>query len=453
MRTNKRKSFTALRTHEGAPGKRITPLLQLHRSVLSTMLFEDQFYEDGKTIADRILELARQNAPRDVAALAIDARENGNLRHVPLLLAYSLTETASGWTLPSDTITRIIQRADELTEFVALYMKYSGQGTLSNQAKIGLANAFHKFDEYQLAKYDRKDAEWRLRDVMFLVHPKPKDKKQKKLFKRLANDALKTPDTWETKLSKAGQTATTTHEKQQSKKDVFEGQLRTGKLGYMALLRNLRGMSEVGVDKDLIKTAVLSRRGAQRVLPFRFVAAAKAAPQFERELDQALIHNIKTAPQLSGKTVVLVDVSYSMTAQLSNKSDMTRMIAAATLASVINAEDLRVFSFSHRIVEVPPRQGMAGVDAIIRSQMHQGTYLGAAVTYLNQEVDHDRLIVITDEQSHDRVPDPVAQRAYMINVASHRNGVGYGRWTHIDGFSEQVIRFITELETLDTERT
>ena len=31
---------------------------------------------------------------------------------------------------------------------------------------------------------------------------------------------------------------------------------------------------------------------------------------------------------------------------------------------------------------------------------------------------HDRLIVITDEQSHDRVPDPVASKAYMVNIAS-----------------------------------
>ena len=35
---------------------------------------------------------------------------------------------------------------------------------------------------------------------------------------------------------------------------------------------------------------------------------------------------------------------------------------------------------------------------------------------------------------------------YMINVASNRNGVGYGRWCHIDGFSEQVLRFIAEHE-------
>jgi len=33
-----------------------------------------------------------------------------------------------------------------------------------------------------------------------------------------------------------------------------------------------------------------------------------------------------------------------------------------------------------------------------------------------------------------------------INVASYKNGVGYGKWTHIDGWSESVIEYIRALE-------
>ena len=35
---------------------------------------------------------------------------------------------------------------------------------------------------------------------------------------------------------------------------------------------------------------------------------------------------------------------------------------------------------------------------------------------------------------------------YVINVASYRNGIGYGTWTHIDGWSESVVEYIRELE-------
>jgi 60 kDa SS-A/Ro ribonucleoprotein len=61
---------------------------------------------------------------------------------------------------------------------------------------------------------------------------------------------------------------------------------------------------------------------------------------------------------------------------------------------------------------------------------------------------HDRLIVVTDEQSADRVPDPKGL-GYMINVASNRNGVGYGKWLHVDGWSDAVVRFMTEYERAD----
>jgi 60 kDa SS-A/Ro ribonucleoprotein len=214
----------------------------------------------------------------------------------------------------------------------------------------------------------------------------------------------------------------------------------------LALLRNLRNMTDAGVDAGLIRAAILARKGAQRVLPFRYVAAARACPQMEPAIDQALSEAVSDMPVLPGKTVVLVDVSGSMDTQLSAKSDLTRMDAAATLASVIHG-DLRVFSFSQSLIEVPPRRGMAGVDALIRSQPHSSTALAGAVAAVNANIPHDRLIVITDEQATDgAVPAPVARHAYMINVASSKNGVGYGKWTHIDGFSEGVLRWIPEVE-------
>jgi hypothetical protein len=180
------------------------------------------------------------------------------------------------------------------------------------------------------------------------------------------------------------------------------------------------------------------------------VAAARAAPRFEPWLDQALAETVLEGPMFEGRTIVLVDVSGSMNWKLSAKSDLTRMDAAATLASIIPG-DVRVFTFSQKVVEVPPRRGMAGVDAVIRSQPHSSTLLGAAIKRVNA-LPHARLIVITDEQSHDAVPDPKAAKAYMVNVASARNGVGYeGPWTHIDGFSEAVLGFMREHERLMSE--
>jgi hypothetical protein len=424
-------------TFEGAPAITLTAEQSLRRSVLSCLLWEDEFYEDGLAIADRIATLAAEVAPSVVADLAIEARERFNLRHAPLMLLCALARTGSGTSLVSETIARVIRRADELSEFLSLYWRH-GRKPLSKQMKKGLAAAFGKFDAYQLAKYDR-DGPVKLRDVLFLVHAKPKDEAQAALWKQVAERSLPSPDTWEVALSGGA-----------DKKASFERLLAERKLGYLALLRNLRNMDQAGVDEALVKDAILARRGAERVLPFRYVAAARAAPRFEPWLDQALAETVLEGPVFAGKTLVLVDVSGSMDWKLSARSDLTRMDAAATLASIIPGE-VRVFTFSQAVVEVPPRRGMAGVDAVIRSQPHGGTLLGAAVKRINA-VPHDRLIVITDEQSSDAVPDPKAAKAYMVNVASARNGVGYqGRWTHIDGFSEAVLGFMREHEQLMSE--
>jgi 60 kDa SS-A/Ro ribonucleoprotein len=431
-------SFTET-THEGAPAARTTVEQQLRRSVMSCMLFENEFYEDGVEISKRIYDLAQKVSPGTLGLIAIEAREDMKLRHVSLLLLVALCKTGAGNNLTSMTIARVIQRADELSELLALYWKLNGKDApLSAQLKRGLAMAFTKFDAYQLGKYDRKN-EIRLRDVLFLTHPKPKDAEQQALWDSLVNNTLNAPDTWEVALS-AGE----------GKKETFERLLSTGKLGYLALLRNLRNMVEANVDRDLVLAALKARKGAEKVLPFRFTAAARHAKSFEPAIDEALIASLKEMEKLPGKTILLVDVSGSMDVKLSEKSDLTRLDAAATLAAIFPGEDVRVFTFSHEVVEVPRRLGMAGIEAISKSQMHGGTYLGEALRTV-YKIKHDRLIVITDEQSHDKTVAPDTKHAYLINVASNKNGVGYGRWNHIDGFSENVLRWIAEVEKAGNE--
>jgi hypothetical protein len=421
------------RTHEGAPARNISPELQLRRSVLACLLWESQFYEDGVEIAGRIAELVPKIAAEKVAALAIEARERMKLRHTPLLLVREMARHKTHRALVSETLARIIQRADELAEFVAIYWK-DGRVPLSGQVKKGLAAAFPKFDEYQLAKYDR-GAPIKLRDVLFLCHARPRDQAQADVWKKLVSGSLTTPDTWEVALSSGA-----------DKREAWERLLHEQKLGALALIRNLRNMREAGVDESLVLSA-LGSMSTTRVLPFRFLAAARYAPQWEEALEQAMLKCVAETEKLPGKTIVLVDVSGSMTAPLSRRSEMQRTDAAYGLAVLLReiAEKVAVYSFSDNLVEVPARRGFALRDAIDVSQRHNSTQLGNAVEKLNGNEKCDRLIVITDEQAHDKVPAPRG-KGYLINVASYKNGVGYGKWMHIDGWSEAVIEYIRALE-------
>src|SRR5580698_9688795 len=190
------------RTHEGAPAAILTPEQSLRRSVLACMLWENEFYEDGVAIAGRIRELVPKVAAEKVAALAVEARTTMKLRHAPLFLVREMARHATHRGLVAETLVRVIQRADELSEFVAVYWA-EGRRPLSAQVKKGLAAAFVRFDEYSLAKYDRAGAV-RLRDVLFLSHAKPVDAEQAALWKRLIAGELVTPDTWDVALSAAG---------------------------------------------------------------------------------------------------------------------------------------------------------------------------------------------------------------------------------------------------------
>jgi hypothetical protein len=72
-----------------------------------------------------------------------------------------------------------------------------------------------------------------------------------------------------------------------------------------------------------------------------------------------------------------------------------------------------------------------------------GTELGKAIREVDQK--GVRLIVFTDEQSHDRVDAPKGV-GYMVNVASYQHGVGSGDWRRVDGFSEKILDWIIASE-------
>lgn len=432
MRVNTANKVAPVYTHEGARASTITAEQALRRSVMSCMLWEDTFYEDGVDIVERINDLAKKVPFDKIANLAIQAREDMKLRHAPLMLAKVVSDRQAGRKM-GDLLERIVQRPDELSEFLALYWK-DGKRPLAKQIKVGLARAFRKFDEYALAKYNRDHAV-KLRDVLFLCHAKPVDKAQEKLWKKLVEGTLATPDTWEVALS-AGE----------GKAETFARLMAEKKLGALAFLRNLRNMNDAGVNKGIV-AKYGDDLNMDRVLPFRFISAARAVPQWSDIIEHWMLKALKGADKLTGKTVIVVDNSGSMEDAVSKKSDITRADAACALAILIReiCEDAVVIGYGSDAKVMPNYRGFALRDAIRRGP-GGGTDTGYAVKMANREKP-DRVIVVTDEQSHTSVDKPF-DKGYIINVASFKNGIGYKDWVHIDGWSESVVDFIRMLEKL-----
>jgi hypothetical protein len=231
-------------------------------------------------------------------------------------------------------------------------------------------------------------------------------------------------------------------------------------------------MQQAKVDKDLIRACMASMR-VDRVLPFRFIAAAQHAPDFEPALEMALMRCADGMRKLPGKTVLIVDVSGSMYGgRLSKRSEMDRAKVACSLAMLVRelCEDPHIYATAgddykrkHATKKVPARRGFALSDAIY----NMCDPLGGGGIFLKQVMDFvgkhedktaDRVIVITDEQDcdigHMRSPlkaDAWGKRNYLINVSVEKNGIGYDKWTHIDGWSEAVLTYIAEVEKLDEE--
>lgn len=446
MATLNAPAVSKARTHEGGKAADVSPLLALRRSVLTCLLWEDDYYEKGTEKGARIVALVKQCKASDVAALAVEARTKMQLRHVPLLLVRELARVNDNAKLAEDTLRAVVQRPDEITEFMAIYFA-EGRKPIPHGIRRALAHAFGSFSRYQIAKYKDDDKKIKLRDALRLVHPKAKDAEQNETFKQLRKGELAPADTWESELS-AGK----------DKRETFERLIREKKLGALATLRNLRNMQAANVDDGLIRERLASPM--PRVWPYRYVTAAKYAPSLEDALEQAMFRSVAELATLPGKTGLLIDVSGSMNAAISARpgraanEDTTRVDVAAGLAILLRekAEFVSVATFSDAVVVLPPRRGFALRDAIKNSQPHSGTYLRGALDKLKTTAQTgwaklDRVIVITDEQSHDGILAAWTPSAYVINVASYQHGVGYNAgYQHIEGWSERVFDYIAAVE-------
>ena len=318
---------------DGFPAYKMQDKEQLVTAVLTTMFGEPKFY--GSTDED-IFVLATVicgEEPSFVAKLACYARNVANMRSVSHVLTCIIAHEAHEYTRV--VIRNIIVRPDDITEIMACYKQMYGK-PFPNALKREIAEQIQRFDEYALAKYNSRGMSMKLRDVLRITHPTPKDEKTEALFRKVLDDTLETPYTWETELSEKGNT-----------KEVWDELIASGKVGYMALLRNLRNIVKCGADiAPVLK--VLSdpeRVKKSRQLPFRFFSAYRMleqenlmTPEIHRALENALTVSVENLDTVPGRTLIAVDVSGSMGSCISRKST----VMCSEIAGLLGAMSSRI---------------------------------------------------------------------------------------------------------------
>lgn len=316
---SKLKEQMTVTNHEGAKAYAMTPELELYTAVVSASL-SDLHYEQQDKRAERIANLVSKVSPEFVARLAVYTRTEMHLRSIPLLLLVELAKIHNGDDLVARAVEKTVLRADEIMELLMCYQWRNPStnprkklGKLSRQIQNGLQRAFNRFDEYQFAKYDRDNLEVKLRDALFLVHPKAKDEQQQALFDKIVNRQLQTPYTWETELSALGQQSFESDaEKLLAFRKKWEELILSGKVGYMALMRNLRNMLQAKVSFPEIQHVIDRLSNAEQVakskqLPFRFLSAYREIEKINSTCTSALMSALEEAVRHSANNIVGFD--------------------------------------------------------------------------------------------------------------------------------------------------
>lgn len=426
----------------------------LRRAVLANLLWEKVAYIDGIAVAEEISRLIPLCDPEQVAYLAVEARKIQKLRHTPLFICVEMLKYPAHRGYVKYALPLIITRADMITDFIALYSAQNGGKVkpLANSAKIGLATTFNNFNEYQFAKYDR-NSPVKLRDVMFLVHPTPEQGKEE-LFKKIASRTLDVPDTWEVALSTG-----------KDKKATWIRLIEEGKIGGLAMLRNIRNMMDAGVEKSIIKKGLDGLKSAM-LLPLNYLASARINPEFERDIEDAMIEGYKNLPKLPGKTLFIVDISGSMGNLTSGGSQFSRLDQACAMAMLAanQCEDYELVATAgddgrrigaHEHIKYPKR----GFD-LAKQIKKTGSRIGGGGIFTRQCLewcernigkDFDRVIVFSDSQDCDNVnktPKPFGKYNYICDVSNNKKGINYkGVWTaEISGWSEHFLTYIAGYE-------
>jgi hypothetical protein len=374
-------------------------------SLLLTSFVNDQFYRNSQDSLKELRELTSKVKDKEfIAKAAIYARDKFGMRSITHALAGELTSQLNGAEWGKNFYDKVVVRVDDMSEILSYYLAYKtskDNPKFPNSLKKGFAKAFDKFDGYQLSKYRGENKEIKLVDIVNIVHPVPTFR-NKEALELLVKGELKSSDTWESKLSKAGQEAESEEDLAQLKSDAWGDLISSKKIGYFALLRNLRNIisqapSVISDACELLTDENLIRKS--RVLPFRFSTAydeisklgsSKEVRDVLVAINKALDISVCNVPKFDGETLVVMDVSGSMGGRPSEIASLFGAILAKT-----NSCDVMTFSTSAQYKQYNPMDSVLTIRNSFRFA-GGGTNFKSIFTTANKK--YDRVIILSDMQ-------------------------------------------------------
>ena len=440
----------------------MTDKAKLITQVLTSFFNESKFYGDNSKEIEQTIQRVIQSDPAFVSKLAVFARREFNMRTIAHVLTAYLAHEVAGKPYVKQTIKGICLRGDDATELMAFYLKTFGR-PIPNSIRKGINEVFANFDEYTLAKYKGEGKSVKMRDLLCLCHPSPKSDEQSEMWKRLLENKLATPVTWETQLSANG-----------NNKKTWEDLIDSGKVGYMALLRNLRNIVNTNpknIDKvwATIENPEAVKRSKQ--LPFRFLSAYKSLEATRRAgsrafdaLENAVEASIANMPTLPGTTVIAVDVSGSMSSRISAKSEVMCNEVGMLLGLIANkiCENSLFYTFDTTVQRYAHSRRSGILETCVReASCGGGTNMDLPFeVMIRGRINADRIIIISDNMCNSGY-SMYSRKTIQALADQYRRKSGNDLWVHaidlqgygtqqftgpktnvIAGWSEKVFNFI-----------
>lgn len=426
--------------------------------ILLTSLLQYQYYRKADNTSARLVELINQSKDKlFIAKAAIYARKTFGMRSIIHVVGAEIGKLVKGETWTKKYFYNMVNRPDDILETLSYYLGKYGF-PLPHAMIKGFAQKLSEFNEYHLSKYSAKTKDLSMVDAVNLLHPK-----NSPALKKLMTGKLESAETWNTKLVRAGQVAESEDELSEMKAEAWKGLLENKKLGYMALLKNLRNISEQApevldlaleqlVNKEVIKKSL--------VFPFRYYRAVKefqnkdGARKIVSALSNALDLSLENCPSFDGKTLIVLDESSSMTS--GKCSTLSCAEVGAIFASILykkNDADMLLFADDSRFITADPNNSTLGLACGI-------TFEGGSTNFCSifnkLKVKYDRIFILSDMQGQGRFDHEFADykkrtkanpKIYSIDLA------GYGTLafpekniTCLGGFSDKIFDLIKSVE-------
>lgn len=377
----------------------VTPELELC-SILFTSFLEPKFYETEEQTCQRIAALVARVDPLFCAKAAILARREYGMRSVTHLVAAELAPFLKGKPYSAAFYHRVVRRPDDACEILAAFLSRKGK-KIPSRMKRGLGKALSGFGEYSLAKYKQDQSALKLVDAVNLCHPRATEP-----LGKLIKGTLTPPHTWEVRLTQAGRDP-------QKKADAWETLLKEERLGYLALLRNVRNILQAAPHLVNLLCTQLTDAEAIRgslVMPFRFVTAIKTlqkdlvgpeARQVLMALNAGVDLSLSNAPAWPGDTLVVLDTSGSMVQRPARAHGGEGLCPAeiGALFGVVmakkNAADFLLFSTEARYWNYNPQDSTLTLAQSI--PFHGGgTNFHSIFSAMTRR--YDRVVILSDMQ-------------------------------------------------------